>query len=84
MSKGSGIDIDLAEHLDDLSDNNLNGRQISNAIRTAWQVASYQREVFTIKHIHQAIRVVQEFDIYVGKVRGGHSDEVWAREEMLR
>ena len=49
---------DLQAHLDDLSELELNGRQVDNAIRTARQLALDRRKTLTSEYIKLALKVV--------------------------
>jgi site-specific recombinase XerD len=61
-TSGANADIsELEDHLEELSEEVLNGRQIRNAVSTA-----------------------KEFDRYLKKVQGGHSDKQWARDNRWR
>ncbi|KAI1500278.1 P-loop containing nucleoside triphosphate hydrolase protein [Biscogniauxia marginata] len=61
----------------------LNGRQIRNAIRTGRQLASHRSEPLGYEHLRAAIRVAKEFDRYIVETHG-HTDEEFAKAQSLR
>ena len=74
---------ELRRHIDELSDQEMNGRQIRNALTTARQLALFKKETLDWEHLEQSIKIASNFSRYLGTVHG-HSDEQWAREERLR
>jgi hypothetical protein len=74
---------ELEHHVDELASEEMNGRQIRNAIVTARQLAKHRRERLGWSHLSQVIRTAAAFNRYLEKVRG-HDDEQWAKAEMLR
>jgi hypothetical protein len=74
---------ELEHHLDELASEEMNGRQIRNAIVTARQLAKHRRERLGWDHLSQVIRTAAAFNRYLEKVRG-HDDEQWAKAEMIR
>jgi len=84
-SSGANADIgELEEHLDELSEEVLNGRQIRNAMTTARQLALHKKQRMDWTHLEQALSTAKEFDRYLSKVQGGHSDKQWARDNRWR
>jgi len=47
---------------DALARNNLNGRQIKNAVRTAQSLAISEKESFSLEHIKRVLEVAEDFD----------------------
>ncbi|KAF2817378.1 P-loop containing nucleoside triphosphate hydrolase protein [Mytilinidion resinicola] len=47
---------------DALARNNLNGRQIKNAVRTAQSLAISEQESFSLEHIKRVLEVAEDFD----------------------
>jgi hypothetical protein len=83
-TQGSGVNSSqLRTKLDILAREELNGRQIRNAIRTGRQLASHRREPLAYDHIRTAIRVAREFDEYIVTTHG-HTDEAFAQAQSLR
>lgn len=74
---------ELERRLDELAAEEMNGRQIRNALLTARQLAKHRDEVLDWRHLSQVIRTSAAFNKYIKTVKG-HSDQQWAREEMLR
>ncbi|RGP77597.1 aaa family atpase [Fusarium longipes] len=80
-----GINFDdLERHLTDLAEEQMNGRQIRNAITTARQLANFKDESMTYKHLNHVIKISRKFDKYIEKVRDSYSDDHYAREEGMR
>ncbi|KAF6794273.1 hypothetical protein CMUS01_16015, partial [Colletotrichum musicola] len=76
--------VNVGKHLDRLSEYQMNGRQIRNAITTARQLAQYKDETMMFTHLRHAIEVTGEFDKYLEGVHRGCADEEIAREEGVR
>ncbi|KAJ9131625.1 AAA family ATPase [Pleurostoma richardsiae] len=74
---------ELERRLDELAAQEMNGRQIRNALLTARQLAKHKSERLDWAHLSQVIKTSAAFNKYLKTVRG-HTDEQWAREEMLR
>ncbi|KAI1342485.1 hypothetical protein F5Y15DRAFT_406137 [Xylariaceae sp. FL0016] len=74
---------ELERRLDELASEEMNGRQIRNALLTARQLAKYRKERLDWEHLSQVIKTSAAFNKYLKAVRG-HSDDQWAREEQLR
>ena len=74
---------ELERRLDELAAEEMNGRQIRNALLTARQLAKHRKERLDWQHLSQVIKTSAAFNKYLKVVRG-HSDDQWAREEMLR
>ncbi|KAI9652430.1 MAG: hypothetical protein M1831_006773 [Alyxoria varia] len=81
----SDIDIDdLVDHIDELGKEEMNGRQIRNAITTGRQLAQYNKQKFGYNHLKRAIAVTGQFDKYLQSVNEGYSHDQIAREDRLR
>ncbi|KAI0484853.1 hypothetical protein GGR56DRAFT_662775 [Xylariaceae sp. FL0804] len=74
---------ELERRLDELAAEEMNGRQIRNALLTARQLAKHRQERLDWQHLSQVMKTSAAFNKYLKAVRG-HSDEQWAREEQLR
>ncbi|KAF2188502.1 hypothetical protein K469DRAFT_566041 [Zopfia rhizophila CBS 207.26] len=86
MLEEADEDVNMAElerRLDELAAEEMNGRQIRNALLTARQLAIYRKQTLDWEHLHQVIRTAAEFSRYL-KTLHGHSDEQWAREDGRR
>ncbi|KAF5639286.1 AAA family ATPase [Fusarium sp. NRRL 52700] len=86
MIEETNEDVDmlgLKSRLDILAKEEMNGRQIRNALLTARQLAKHRNEQLSWVQLSQVMRTSAAFNKYLRAVRG-HSDEAWAREKMLR
>ncbi|KAF5586166.1 AAA family ATPase [Fusarium pseudocircinatum] len=64
LSYGAKVD-EMLDKLDELAQVNLNGRQIRNAVSTARQLARYQKEPLSYKHLTVVINEAKKFDDYL-------------------
>ena len=79
------VDIaDLRDHLEDLKEEKMNGRQIRNAITTARQYAEWKGSTLTYKHLSDVIEVSGRFDKYLDQLNGGFTQDQLAEDEGLR
>ncbi|KAI1752740.1 P-loop containing nucleoside triphosphate hydrolase protein [Xylaria castorea] len=74
---------ELRDKIDVLAKENLNGRQIRNAITSARQLARFRDKPLSYTHLDQTIRVVNEFEKYVEKMHG-HNARDYARATGVR
>ncbi|RYO80673.1 hypothetical protein DL766_004864 [Monosporascus sp. MC13-8B] len=74
---------ELRDHLDELADKTMNGRQIRNAITTAKRVALFRKKPLGWEHLEHVIDIAGDFDHYLERVHG-HSDTDYARNEGKR
>ncbi|KAH7245220.1 P-loop containing nucleoside triphosphate hydrolase protein [Fusarium tricinctum] len=85
FEESRGINFDEIErHLADLAEEQMNGRQIRNAITTARQLARFKDESMTYRHLEHVIRISRKFDKYLEKVRDSYTDDQVAREDGIR
>ena len=83
-SSKSDVDYeDLDDHLDDLAEFTLNGREIRNSVATASELAQFRKQKLEFKHLDHVIRMAGEFETYLMKTRG-HKDVDWARDQGNR
>ncbi|KAJ4351209.1 uncharacterized protein N0V89_006548 [Didymosphaeria variabile] len=83
--KDGTVDTDeLRDHLEELQEVEINGRQIRNAITTARQYAEWKGKVMNYEHLKTALDVASKFDDYSEKLRGGLTDDQIAEEEGIR
>jgi hypothetical protein len=75
---------DIFDHMDDLAKEEMNGRQIRNAITTARQLAQYKSVELRYQHLRHVIGVAGKFDQYLKKVNEGLSDDQIARDDRVR
>ncbi|KDN68602.1 putative ATPase [Colletotrichum sublineola] len=73
-----GINSDsIRSKLQALAAENLNGREIRNAISTARQLASFKREAMDYGHLSSVITEANNFEQYLVNLHKGHSaDEI--------
>ncbi|KAF9764611.1 hypothetical protein IL306_002780 [Fusarium sp. DS 682] len=86
MIEESNEDVNMSElehRLDELAAEEMNGRQIRNALLTARQLAKHRKERLDWEHLSQVMRTSAAFNKYLKSVKG-HTDEQWAREERIR
>ncbi|KAF4922975.1 ATPase family AAA domain-containing protein 3 [Colletotrichum viniferum] len=74
---------ELEEHLDELASEEMNGRQIRNALLTARQLAKHRKERLEWVHLDQVMKTSAAFNKYLKTVRGQSDDKI-AREEGRR
>ena len=81
----ASIDItDLRDHLEDLKEEPMNGRQIRNAITTARLYAQWKNSMLTYVHLKDVIEVAGRFDRYLDRLNGGYSQDQLAEDDGLR
>ncbi|KAK6851481.1 hypothetical protein PG995_011606 [Apiospora arundinis] len=86
MLEGSGENANMPElegRLDELAGEEMNGRQIRNALLTARQLAQHRSERLDWEHLNQVMKTSAAFNKYLKTVKG-HTDDKWAREEGIR
>jgi hypothetical protein len=74
---------ELEDHLPELADQDMNGREIRNELKTARQLALHKKEVLTWSHLNLAIKTAGNFNRYLKEVHGGEADDL-ARENRDR
>lgn len=78
------VDLEeLKEHIDELSDLEMNGREIRNALTTARHLADYKKKTLGWEHLNQVVKAAKDFNKYLMDVQG-QSNKDWAREVNLR
>lgn len=79
------VDIaDLRDHLEDLKEEKMNGRQIRNVITTARQYAEWKGSTLTYEHLRDVIEVSGRFDKYIDSLHGGFTQDELAEDNLLR
>jgi SpoVK/Ycf46/Vps4 family AAA+-type ATPase len=81
---GAGGEDELLARLDELSQHELNGRQIGSVFLNAKQLAEYRWMDLRWDHIEYAIKATSNFEGYLKNVKGGMTDEETARGQGLR
>jgi len=75
---------DLGDHIGELAEHDMNGRQIRNAITTARQLAQFDGKKFSYAQLQHAIGVASKFETYLKGVKQGFTDDQLARDDGLR
>ncbi|KAH6988873.1 P-loop containing nucleoside triphosphate hydrolase protein [Ilyonectria sp. MPI-CAGE-AT-0026] len=82
---GKDINLsDLYDHIGELADYDMNGREIRNTITTARQLAQFDEKVLSHDQIKHVIEVASKFETYLKSVSGGVSDEQRLRDDGIR
>ena len=82
---GQGFDIpSLEKKLAELSKENLNGREIRNALSTARQLAMFRDEPLAYKHLRDVMEETKKFDKYLKEVHRGLSEDDIQRSQSTR
>jgi hypothetical protein len=82
---GHGFDIpSLEKRLTELSKENLNGREIRNALSTARQLAMFRNEPLAYKHLRDVMEETKKFDAYLKEVNRGASEDEKMRSQVIR
>lgn len=80
-----GIDYDDVDcYMAELADEEMNGRQIRNAITTARQLAKFKKVKMSSAHLKHVIKVSSKFDKYLNRIQGNLTDDQMAREDGIR
>ena len=80
-----GVDTDsLRKHQSELSEYELNGREIRNAITTARQLAMYKQKKMDFWDVKHVIGVAGKFNKYLLGVNEGTTDAQIMREDHVR
>jgi AAA+ superfamily predicted ATPase len=74
---------ELEERIEDLSEYELNGREIRNTIQTATLLSQYKEERLRHDHLKGVIAVSEEFKKYL-RDRFGHDDEELVQQRQTR
>jgi hypothetical protein len=75
---------DLYDHIDDLAEEEMNGRQIRNAITTSRQLSQFDEKDFSYSQLSHVIRVASRFEGYLKSINQGYTDDQLARDSGLR
>jgi hypothetical protein len=84
QDSGSRADFEeLNDRLDDLSELEMNGRQIRNAIAAAKRQALFLKQLLEWRHLENVINIAGSFSKHMQGVHG-HTDEDNARFQQRR
>ena len=75
---------DILDHIDELSKEVMNGREIRNAITIARQLAQFRKERFQYSHLKHAISVGSRFGKYLSNLRMNLTDDMIKQESGIR
>jgi hypothetical protein len=77
-----GIESDkIRMHIPDLAVEDLNGREIRNAVSTARQLARFQCKAMGYEHLQSAIEEMKKFDKYSKELNRDFTDDEIARDK---
>lgn len=76
--------LDLRDHLDQLAEKQMNGREIRNAITTARQYAQWKGMTLKYENLKDVIEIAGRFDKYINKLNGGYTQDQLAEDDGLR
>jgi SpoVK/Ycf46/Vps4 family AAA+-type ATPase len=83
--KEENVDFDdLKDHVEQLAENKMNGRQIRNAITTARQYAKWKGQPLNYALMQDIIKTTGRFDEYIEELNDGYSHDRLAEDEGLR
>ncbi|TRX97310.1 hypothetical protein FHL15_001588 [Xylaria flabelliformis] len=81
----AAIDVDdLRDHLVEMKEEEVNGRQTRNAITTARQYAKWKGETLTYAKLKDVIEVAGCFDKYLKELHRGLTQDQLAKDEGVR
>ncbi|CAN9106303.1 unnamed protein product [Alternaria alternata] len=75
---------DILDHIDELSKEPMNGREIRNAITIARQLAQFREQCFQYSHLKHAISVGNRFSKYLKDLRMNLTDDMIKQEDGIR
>jgi hypothetical protein len=85
LEESSSTDLDdILDHIDELSKEPMNGREIRNAITIARQLAQFREQPFQYSHLKHAISVGSRFSKYLKDLRMNLTDDMIKQEDGIR
>ncbi|KAI4619722.1 hypothetical protein J4E83_005577 [Alternaria metachromatica] len=85
LDESSDDDLeDILDHIDDLSKEPMNGREIRNAITIARQLAQFREQPFQYSHLKHAINVGNRFSKYLKDLRMNYTDDMIKQDSGIR
>lgn len=82
---GYGVEFqEISNEIEVLAKAELNGRQIRNAISTARELATYQREPMGLKHLKIVIKEAEKFDEYLLELNENFTADQIQRDKKER
>jgi hypothetical protein len=85
LEESSSADLeDILDHIDELSKEPMNGREIRNAITIARQLAQFREQRFQYSHLKHAINVGSRFSKYLKDLRMNYTDDMIKQDSGIR
>ncbi|KAH8642645.1 hypothetical protein IG631_00108 [Alternaria alternata] len=85
LEESSSADLeDILDHIDELSKEPMNGREIRNAITIARQLAQFREERFHYSHLKHAMSVGSRFSKYLKDLRMNYTDDMIKQDSGIR
>ncbi|KAI4612989.1 hypothetical protein J4E80_007044 [Alternaria sp. BMP 0032] len=75
---------DILDHIDEISKEPMNGREIRNAITIARQLAQFREQPFQYSHLKHAINVGNRFSKYLKDLRMNYTDDMIKQDSGIR
>ncbi|KAF7681089.1 hypothetical protein GT037_000065 [Alternaria burnsii] len=85
LEESSAADLeDILDHIDELSEEPMNGREIRNAITIARQLAEFRGQSFQYSHLKHAMKVGSRFSKYLKDLRMNYTDDMIKQDSGIR
>jgi hypothetical protein len=85
LEESSSADLeDILDHIDELSKEPMNGREIRNAITIARQLAEFRGQRFQYSHLKHAMNVGSRFSKYLNDLRMNYTDDMIKQDSGIR
>ncbi|CAN9145115.1 unnamed protein product [Alternaria alternata] len=85
LEESSSADMeDILDHVDELSKEPMNGREIRNAITIARQLAQFREQRFQYSHLKHAMNVGSRFSKYLNDLRMNYTDDMIKQDSGIR
>ncbi|KAH6860543.1 P-loop containing nucleoside triphosphate hydrolase protein [Alternaria alternata] len=85
LEESSSADLeDILDHIDELSKEPMNGREIRNAITIARQLAQFREQRFEYSHLKHAMNVGSRFSKYLNDLRMNYTDDMIKQDSGIR
>jgi SpoVK/Ycf46/Vps4 family AAA+-type ATPase len=72
---------EIKKRLPDLAKEELNGREIRNAVSTARQLAMFEKQPMGYRHLATVVSEMNKFNTYAAELQGGLTDDEIARQK---
>ncbi|CAN9079562.1 unnamed protein product [Alternaria sp. RS040] len=85
LEESSSADLEnILDHIDELSKEPMNGREIRNAITIARQLAEFRGQRFQYSHLKHAMSVGSRFSKYLKDLRMNYTDDMIKQDSGIR